>query len=268
MYAKLYIILINKGLQMIYHQLYLITNNITGKKYVGQTLQSNGYENRFKAHIITALKSTTQRQTCYLHNSIKKYGPENFSIKLLLHNIPEEKIDFYECLWIKKLNTHYIDGNGYNMTYGGNGTKGYYFTDKVKTKIGNSISNWWKNLSEEEYKYECVRRSNYLKGLPKSEEHKKKLSECASKRTGEKNSFYGKHHSDSTKRHIGEMNSKSVGMFSIETGELVKTFSSLKDATDYLLLNNITTNKAAASRLSKICRGLGRSAYGYEWKFL
>lgn len=259
-------LIIYKEYQMIYHQLYLITNNITGKKYVGQTLQSKGYEKRFQAHIITAFKS--KRKTCYLYNSIRKYGSENFSIKLLMHDIPENQIDFYECLWIKKFNTHYLEGNGYNMTYGGNGTKGYYFTDEVKNKIGKSVRNWWENLSEEEYAYECARRSNYMKGLPKSEEHKKKLSEWASTRTGEKNSFYGKHHSEATKKHIGDMNSKTVGMFSIETDELLKTFESIKKATEYLLLNNITKNKDASSRISKICRGSGKTAYGYVWKFL
>lgn len=48
----------------------------------------------------------------------------------------------------------------------------------------------------EEYK---TKLSIALKGRVFSEEHKRKLSEFAKTRVGNKNSFYGKHHSDETK---------------------------------------------------------------------
>ena len=253
---------------MRHYQLYLITNLINNKKYVGQTHQGKGYKKRFKEHINTSLTHKTHL-SC-LHNAILKYGPENFNVKLLIHDIPEDKIDFYECLWIDKLNTYYHN-NGYNMTFGGSGVKGYHFTDDVKKRMSNATIQYWENLSSEEYKRQCHLRSEWLRGIPKSEEHKKHLSEsriASGVAKGENNPFYGKHHSEHSKQIIGQKNSEPVGMFSIKTGECIKEFKSTYEAVDYLLNNNITKNKDAASRISKICRGLGKTAYGYIWKFL
>jgi len=36
--------------------------------------------------------------------------------------------------YIKQYNSHYIEGNGYNMTYGGEGTNGYIYTEDDKKK--------------------------------------------------------------------------------------------------------------------------------------
>ena len=253
---------------MNYYQLYLITNLINNKKYVGQTIQTKGYKKRFKEHIYSALNHKTHI-SC-LHKAISKYGPDNFEVKLLIHNIPEDKIDFYECLWIDKLNTYYRN-YGYNMTFGGSGVKGYHFTEDVKTRMSCAAKQYWENLSSDEYERQCHLRSERFKGVPKSEEHKKHLSESritSGVAKGKNNPFYGRHHSEHSKQLIGQKNSKPIGMFSIETGECIKKFNSTYEAVDYLLNNNITKNKDAASRISKICRGLGKTAYGYNWKFL
>lgn len=254
---------------MRYYQLYLITNDINNKKYVGQTLQSKGYKKRFKEHINTALKAKTHL-SC-LHKAIIKYGANNFSVKLLLHDIPQSHIDFYECLWIKKLNTYYGNNCGYNMTYGGNGVKGYHYTNDVKKRISMANKLYWENLSEKEYKAQCKIRSDNLKGKPKSEIHKKHLSETRIKKgvaKGCNNGFYGKQHTAKTKKLISESNSKAVGMYDIKTNTLIKQFTSIHTAVYWLLTNNKTKNVDAASRISKICNNKGKTAYGYIWKFL
>lgn len=56
-------------------------------------------------------------------------------------------------------------------------------------------------------------------------------------------------------------------MIDLHTDEIIMEFSSLLKATEYLLENNITSNKGASSRISKICRGIDKSAYGYKWKY-
>lgn len=251
---------------MRYYQLYLITNLVNNKKYIGQTNQQKGYRTRFKEHIYESIHS--ENPISVLHKAIKKYGSENFSVKLLLHNIPDTSIDFYESLWIDKLDTYYRNNKGYNMTYGGRGTNGYIFTDEVRKKMGNGVKMYWESLDEDEYKRLCKIRSDNMKGKEKSLSHRQKLSEWASTRTGDKNSFYGKHHSDESKKAIGESNSKCIGMYDIENDILLKEFSSIKCATDWLIANNLTTNKNASSRISKICNGIDKSAYGYVWKFL
>jgi hypothetical protein len=52
---------------------YVITNLINGKQYVGQTIQS--VAKRFKQH------SSDNRSGRHMHASIKFHGEENFSIE-------------------------------------------------------------------------------------------------------------------------------------------------------------------------------------------
>ena len=57
--------------------IYLITNKVNNKQYVGKT--QKGYLNRFKEHINAY--SHGERQ--YLHCAMNKYGSENFKVELL-----------------------------------------------------------------------------------------------------------------------------------------------------------------------------------------
>jgi len=251
------------------YEIYLITNKVNGKRYVGQTKSTVGYKERFRSH----LEESRYRpeHVSYLHRAILKYGEDSFDIKRLLKNIPENKIDFYEELWIKKLNTFCKNGCGYNMTYGGQGIHGYKHTEETKSKLSDTSKKYWVELRKNnisEYERLCKIRSTNLKWMRFSDEHKKKLSELAKTRTGSKNSFYGKKHSDYTKSKISEANSKKVGMFDTDTGTLIREFSSIADATKYLLECKKTSNKNASARISKICNGVDKTAYGYAWKFL
>ena len=245
------------------YEIYLITNTVNNKKYIGQTASIKGYEKRFQEHCKNSLIISNN---C-LYKAMRKYGISNFTVKRLLKNISENEIDFYESLWINKFNTYYGNHCGYNMTFGGRGTNGYIFTDEVREKISDGVKEYWKNLSDEEYNRLCTLRSQNMKGKSKSIEHKRKLSELAKQRTGKKNSFYGHQHSEETKYIISKSNSKMIGMFSLN-GDFIMSFTSIKDAVKYLLDNNITNNKSADSRISKICRGIDKSAYGFIWKFL
>ena len=96
----------------------------------------------------------------------------------------------------------------------------------------------------------------------------KYLSDLASKRTGEKNSFYGKHHTDETKNKISKINSKKVLMYDLLTGKTIKKFNSIKNASDYIISMGLSNAKCCSSRISKVCRENGiNKAYGYGWKF-
>ena len=98
----------------------------------------------------------------------------------------------------------------------------------------------------------------------------KKLSKLACARKGVKNSFYGKHHSQETIDILRQKNSKPVGMYDLTTGNLLKEFSSIKEAEIYLIDNNITTSSAVSCRISKVCRlnTTYNRAYGYNWRFI
>lgn len=109
--------------------IYIRTNLVNGKQYVGQTqnlierekawrkINSNIYGNK------------------YFSNDRKKYGLDNFSFEIL-ETCDDEKSDELEQYYIKKYNTIYP--NGYNIQSGGK--KGFTYKEMEETKIKKSIS--------------------------------------------------------------------------------------------------------------------------------
>jgi len=83
--------------------IYLITNKITGIKYVGQSININA---RFTQH-------KNQYGTDAFHNELY-LKPSNFSHEILII-CPRKYLDFFEAYYIKKFNTYQ---NGYNLTKG------------------------------------------------------------------------------------------------------------------------------------------------------
>ena len=105
-------------------EIYVITNTINNKKYVGQTrshrLNHNkyrpfGYIGRFKDHINECY---SKKKNCcnYLNSALLKYDVNTFTCEKLLECSPD-KLDEYEIKYIKEYNTKYP--NGYNLTDGG-----------------------------------------------------------------------------------------------------------------------------------------------------
>lgn len=94
--------------------IYLITNNLNNKKYVGQT--SNSLDLRWRQHT-----SKHQGYCRVLHNAIMKYGKENFSIIEIAKASSIEELNQMEEAFIKEFNT--IVPNGYNLLPGGNNKK-------------------------------------------------------------------------------------------------------------------------------------------------
>lgn len=113
------------------YQVYLIINIINNKKYIGQVIQHRGYIARFNEHI----NSTKYANTRYLSNAIEKYGKDAFIVELIEDNISESEIDEKEEFYIRKYNTFYASGLGYNMTKGGQGVHGYKHTEQDIKKI-------------------------------------------------------------------------------------------------------------------------------------
>ena len=92
--------------------IYVITNKINRKQYIGQTISNVGH--RWSEHKYDAIKRNKQTA---LASAIRKYGVENFNIKSIQDNIPYKELDIREIEYIKEYNT--ICPNGYNISEGG-----------------------------------------------------------------------------------------------------------------------------------------------------
>lgn len=93
--------------------IYLITNKINHKKYIGKT--SYSIEVRWEQHKRDSLKEKCEIRPLY--RAMRKYGIDNFCIEQIEEcdiNVLEER----EQYWIKYYDTY---KNGYNATLGGDG---------------------------------------------------------------------------------------------------------------------------------------------------
>lgn len=123
------------------YAVYIITNLVNAKQYVGIT---NNLLKRWSGHKLA-------KGGCpALHAAIKKYGVENFAFTHIADAFDDESAKFIEQMLINERGTKVPFG--YNMTDGGDG-----------------MLNPSKSLKE--------KLSEIRKGVPKSKEHKAKISE-------------------------------------------------------------------------------------------
>jgi len=109
--------------------IYCIENITNNKKYIGYT--TNSIKTRFLEHK-SRLNNETHRNR-YLQRSWIKYGSDNFhfySIQKLDNNA--ELLKTMEIYWICYHNSYVLDGGGYNLTRGGEGTHDYKWTEEQK----------------------------------------------------------------------------------------------------------------------------------------
>lgn len=112
--------------------IYVITNKISGKQYVGQT---RDIKQRMISHI-----QETRRNYSYneLYDDIYNLGVENFTIDSI-ECVDGKFSDERESYWIRKLNT--LHPNGYNLTTGG--IVGSEYSELSKSRIGEKTKERW-----------------------------------------------------------------------------------------------------------------------------
>lgn len=120
-----YIDVILDDIEHVLCDIYVITNTVTNKQYVGQanTHRLNhgkyrpfGYLRRFKDHVSEAICNTKKKQCTFLNNSIRKHGVNNFKVELLERCTIGDAND-REAYYIAELKSLYP--NGYNLSQGG-----------------------------------------------------------------------------------------------------------------------------------------------------
>ena len=177
--------------------IYLFTNKINGKKYVGQTVRP--FEERFAEH---------RRKDSLLNRAFIKYGVENFDYEIIDTSSDVNELNKKEVFWIKQLNTKFP--GGYNLCYGGGNTKGYLHSEIAKRRMSMTKKKLGSMKGEK----------NHFYGKKHSEETKEHLRNLWA--TGERKIT-------PEWRDKIEANRHTVKVRNIDTGEV---FNSIKEAAD------------------------------------
>lgn len=117
----------------MYGYIYLTTNKINNKKYIGQ-------------HKATKFNPNYKGSGRWLRNAIHKYGKANFDTVLLEECADKLSLDSREKYYISLYNA-VVDNNYYNIAVGGSGAQVLFQTEETKRKI--SAANKGKKRTEE-----------------------------------------------------------------------------------------------------------------------
>lgn len=133
------------------YEVYLLTNHVSGKQYVGKTVLSARH--RCIDH------SYARSASHALNHAIKKYGWNSFSVQVLYQGVDNREICAVERAAITVHNT--FKPNGYNLTVGGEGSEGHRLSEEHKRKLGD-IWRGKKLPAEHRAKMSATRRGRKL----------------------------------------------------------------------------------------------------------
>jgi group I intron endonuclease len=235
--------------------IYKSTNTITGKSYIGQTIKTL---NRRKAeHKWTS--SSTNSKSSHFHNTIRKYGWDNFEWSILCECDTKEELDGMEYHYIIQYDSYH---NGYNLTWGGEGTHGYSHTERTKRAIskankGKIHSDEWRlnhtnTLKGRKYsKNHCDNISKGNKGKVHTDDHKNKISlsmtgKVHSNETKEMMSRDRQGHEWNTKGHENSLSKEYVIIHPDGHQEIIKGMRAF--CRDHSLRSNIMVQVAKGKR--------------------
>ena len=221
---------INNKKEYDFSCIYLWTNLVNGKKYVGQT---TCFHRRMKTYRYTY-------PNAYMEHAVKKHGVDNFDITILERDVPLDKLDEREQYWLDYYQSYDAD-KGYNICKVAGTTEGVTHTEEWCQEHSEWLKDKW--ATDEEYRKfwhdKMSGENNYFYGKHFS---------------GELNPMYGKHHSQTTKDKISKMRGKSVRC--VETGDV---YTSITRAAQAIGVTRCVVSEA----LHK-----GYRAGGYHWEFV
>lgn len=236
------------------YSVYMITNKINGKRYVGVSIDPY---RRFKEHCRYAGVRKSP-----MYDDMDLYGMDNFLFEVLEHGVSEAEHLDKERYYIQKYNT-YSSELGYNRNKGGSSV--VHHTEETKRKISQSL----KGHVFPQSRNEKIRKA--MLGREYKEEWKKNLSKSRVGRfAGQNNPFYGKTHTTETIQHFRQVHSRRPVYQLDDDFNILREFMSCLDAARWLELNGFCKKSSTASgRLYMICNTgkINSTAYGFHWKY-
>lgn len=230
--------------------IYKATNKVNNKIYIGKTV--NSLNDRILGHNSDA---RLNKFNSLFHAAIHKYGEDNFEWEILCETDSESKLNALEKFYIA---TYRKMARLYNILNGGDGSgsgENHYFYGKHHTEETK------KKISESK-KGNCKPNSgSFKKGQIISEETREKLKGRTPWNkgngiymSGEKNHFYGKKHSEETKRKISEKKKGNSPAWNKGLSPSIETRKKISNT----LKGNIVPDEVR-KKISKTLKGRKRS---------
>lgn len=227
--------------------IYKLTCTITGKVYIGKTIDIN---RRMAQH-----SKITSKYSHHLANAIKKYGIDNFKEEIIFEVEAEDRAVLNTTL--SNAEKSYIEQydsyrNGYNSTIGGEGTGGFHWLESSKKKLSESLKKFFesaKGKAQIGHTISCIKNREVSKEtrekIGKGNKGKKMLEEAKIK---------------IRKYQLANAFSKYVPVLQYNlNNNLLNRFNSITDAA-----KNINKD---TSHIVSCCKGRRKTAYGFIWKY-
>jgi group I intron endonuclease len=203
--------------------IYKIVNKITNKVcYIGQTKRD--LEIRFQEHIF----DIDRYQNRKLYKNLKKYGINNFEIKVIetinLNNNNYNILNEKEKYWIEFYDTY---NNGLNETVGGEGRDILNLDENKIIKLYNKYN----NMSIISEMFNCT------PGMIWHILHKNNI----------------------IKQYKFQTRTPKIGQYDLDNN-LIKIYNNIHEISKELLIKN-------KSHIYEVCNSKRNTAYGYRWKY-
>ena len=268
----------------VYGKIYLITNLVNGKKYVGQTIRS--VESRLSQHISCANGNDAVRRKAPLYRAIRKHGKENFSVRLLCSCSSQDELNLMEDLYIASLGT-LVDNGGYNLRHGGSQGKASEST-KIRIRLrmrGSNHPKYLHHVKDSELislykKGNGIQKIARMLGLRRTTvEQRLKKSKIPMRRRGTR-SFSEEEKRDISSRMKLQPKGKESSVYrqDIDSGQLVDLYSqghstveissmlsvSVSAISDRLKKANVVLRSQGFSSSRKILKGKDHHSYRHD----
>lgn len=187
----------------------------------------------------------------FMYKAINRYGWENIKHIVIRDNLTLEEAQAMEINLIKQYKSNQSK-YGYNIANGGDGS--FAVSQQIREKISMAVKGKTGHKWTEEEKN---RHSMLFKNREFTDEWRKKISQS---KIGNKNSMFGKKHTDEEKAKIAKSVSEHSKKRAVKCIENNTTYISISEAGRQL---NISSSK-----ISLVCSGKRKHTYNLHFKYV